>query len=134
MCDLQERNQVLLVLCSVATSCLTLCDSVVCSTSGFCPSLPPGVCSNSCPSSHPLLPPSPPAVSLDCWEAVGQQRELRSVLCDNLEGWNGGLAGGARGTRPKIYIYIYICIYIYIYIYTHTHTHTHIYIYIYIYI
>ena len=34
---------------SVAKSCPTLCSPMDCSTSGFCPSLSPRVCSNSCP-------------------------------------------------------------------------------------
>jgi len=46
--------------CSVARSWLTLCDPMDCSTPGFppCPSLSPGVCSNSCPLSqwcHPTI-------------------------------------------------------------------------------
>ena len=54
--------------CSVTQLCLTLCNSMDCSTPGFPVSSPfPGVCSNSCPltddaiqPSHPLSPPSPP--------------------------------------------------------------------------
>ena len=39
--------------CSVAQLCLTLCDPMNCGTPGFpVPSLSPGVCSNSCPSSQ----------------------------------------------------------------------------------
>ena len=41
---------------SVTQACPTLCDPVDYSTPGFCPSLTPGACSNSCPSSwwcHP---------------------------------------------------------------------------------
>ena len=46
--------------CSVARLWLTLCDPMDCSTPGFppCPSLSPGVCSNSCPLSqwcHPTI-------------------------------------------------------------------------------
>ena len=44
---------------SVAQSCLTLCDTMDCSTPGFpCPSPTPGAYSNSCPShwwSHPTI-------------------------------------------------------------------------------
>ena len=58
--------------CSVAKSCLTLCDPMDCSTPGFpCPSLSPGVCSNSCPLSrwcHPTIlssvSPCPSALNL----------------------------------------------------------------------
>ena len=35
------------------------------------------------------------------WQLVGaavQHRELSSVLCDDLEGWDGG-EGGSRGRR-----------------------------------
>ena len=39
--------------CFVAKLCLTLCDPMYCSTRGFCPSLSPGVCSNSCLTSWP---------------------------------------------------------------------------------
>ena len=44
--------------CSIAKSCLTLCNSMRCSTPGFSPSLSPRVCSNSCPLSqccHPTV-------------------------------------------------------------------------------
>ena len=44
--------------CSVAKSGPTLCDPMNCSMPGFCPSLSPGVCSNSCPLSqwcHPNI-------------------------------------------------------------------------------
>ena len=58
--------------CSVAQSCPVLCDSMGCITPGFpCPSISPGVSSNSCPlsqrchpPSHPLLCPSPPTFNL----------------------------------------------------------------------
>ena len=43
---------------SVAKSCPTLCSPMDCSTSGFCPSLSPRVCSNSCPLGwwcHPII-------------------------------------------------------------------------------
>ena len=56
-----------------------------------------------------------------------QHREPSLVLCDDLEGWDGGSGGrlGKEGTfvvvwqKPiqhciKLYIYIYIHIYIYI--------------------
>ena len=40
------------ICCSVPSSCPTLCDPMDCSMPGFpCPSLSPGVCSNSCPLS-----------------------------------------------------------------------------------
>ena len=45
------------------------------------------------------------------------------MLCDDLEGWDGGEVGG-RLKREGIYM----CVYIYIYTHTHTYTHTHIYI------
>ena len=38
--------------CSVTKSCPTLCDHMDCSTLGLCPSLSPGVCSNSYPLSQ----------------------------------------------------------------------------------
>ena len=46
--------------CSVAQSCLTLCNPMDCSMPGFppCPSPSPGACSNSCPLSrwcHPTI-------------------------------------------------------------------------------
>ena len=44
--------------CSVAQSCLTLCERMDCSTPGSPPSLSPGVCSTSCPLSwwcHPTI-------------------------------------------------------------------------------
>ena len=42
------------------------------------------------------------------WEAAVSCRELSSVLCDDLEGWDGAGIGG-MGERPKregIYAYI----------------------------
>ena len=42
--------------CSVTKSFLTLCNPMNCSTSDFCPSLSPWVCSNSCPLSHLFHP------------------------------------------------------------------------------
>ena len=43
------------------------------------------------------------------WEAAAQHREISSVLCDHLEGWDkkGGSEGDARGKR---YGNICICI------------------------
>ena len=48
---------------------------------------------------HPH-PPRPPTV---------HRRELSSVLCDDLQGWDG--EGGRGAQREGIYIYIYVCIY-----------------------
>ena len=43
------------------------------------------------------------------WEAVAQHREVSSMLCDHLEGWDrdGGREGDARGKR---YGNICVCI------------------------
>ena len=52
---------------SIAQSCSTLHDPMDCSKPGFCPSLSPGVCSNSCPLSwwcHPTNLPSAAPFSL----------------------------------------------------------------------
>ena len=49
------------------------------------------------------------------WEYAVQGKELNSVFCGDLDGWDGG--GWEGGLRARIYIYIYI--------HTHTHTHTH---------
>ena len=55
------------------------------------------------------------------------------MLCDDLDGWNGGW--WEEGSRERGYIYIYdTYIYIYIYIYTHIYTYIYICIYIHIYI
>ena len=47
------------ICCSASQSCLTLCDPMDCNMPDFpCPSLSPGVCSNSCPLSrwcHPTI-------------------------------------------------------------------------------
>ena len=51
------------------------------------------------------------------WLSTAQHKELNSVLCDDLEGLDGGKVGG-RLKREGIYIYIYI----------HTHTYTHTYL------
>ena len=40
----------------------------------------------------------------DKWEADGQPRELSLVLCDDLEGWDGGSGGGGRLRREGIYV------------------------------
>ena len=42
--------------CSVAKSCLTLCNHILCHARLICPSLSPGVCSNSCPLSQLCYP------------------------------------------------------------------------------
>ena len=44
-----------------------------------------------------------------CWEAAAWHREISSVLCDHLDGWDreGGREGDARGER---YGDICICI------------------------
>ena len=44
-----------------------------------------------------------------CWEAAAWHREIGSVLCDHLDGWDreGGREGDARGER---YGDICICI------------------------
>ena len=57
---LDSHSVGLLWSCSVAQSCLTLCDPMDCSTPGspVLPSPSPGVCSNSCPLSlwcHPAI-------------------------------------------------------------------------------
>ena len=38
------------------------------------------------------------------WEVAVQHKELSLVLCDDLEGWDGGWAGGSRG-RGYMYMY-----------------------------
>ena len=53
------------------------------------------------------------------WEAAVEHRELNSVLCDDLEGRDGGMGGREVQEAGDIYIYIHI--------HTHTHTHTHTY-------
>ena len=89
---------------SIAQSCSTLHDPMDCSKPGFCPSLSPGVCSNSCPLSWwchptylPLLPLSPCALSLSqhqglfqCLASSGQSigtSTSASVLPKNIQGW-----------------------------------------------
>ena len=53
------------------------------------------------------------------WGAAVQQRELSLMLCDDLEGWDGGWEGGSRG-RGDVYISIYNHLQItYIYLYIH---------------
>ena len=41
------------------------------------------------------------------WEAAAQNREINSMLCDNLEGWNreGGTEAQEEGDMG-IYVYI----------------------------
>ena len=38
------------------------------------------------------------------WEAAVQHREISSVLCGDLDGWDGGWEGGPRG-RGYVYTY-----------------------------
>ena len=64
------------------------------------------------------------------WEAAVEHRELNSVLCDDLEGRDGGMGGREVQEAGDIYIYIYIYIYTHTHIHTHTHTHTHTHIHI----
>ena len=45
------------------------------------------------------------------------------VLCDDLEGWDGGVGG--RSNRERIYIYM--CTHTHTHIYTYTHTYIYIY-------
>ena len=74
--------------CSVTQSCLTLCGPMDCSTPGFPVfSLSPGVCSNSCPlswwsiqPSHPLSPPSPPALYLSQHQVFSIESALGTRL------------------------------------------------------
>ena len=42
------------------------------------------------------------------WEAAAQHREISSVLCDHLEGWDGegGREGDARGKRKGNILYM----------------------------
>ena len=59
------------------------------------------------------------AKTLPCvkWEVAINHRKLSLVLCDNLNGWDGGGVGvevGGRSKRKGIYIHIHI--------YIHTHT------------
>ena len=43
------------------------------------------------------------------WEAAAWHREISSVLCDHLEGWDGegGREGDARGKRNGNILYMY---------------------------
>ena len=41
-----------------------------------------------------------------CKIATGKHRELSSVLCDDLEGWDGVRGEGGRSKREGIYVYI----------------------------
>ena len=95
-----------------------------------CPSLSPGVCSNSCPSgrwchptNYPLSPPSPPALNLSLPQGLFQ--------------WVGSLI-----RWPKYWSFSFSIsppneclglisssiVYIPLVLYTHTHTHTHTYL------
>ena len=38
------------------------------------------------------------------WEVAVQHREFNSVLCDDLEGWDGRCKGGLRGRGLCIHI------------------------------
>ena len=40
------------------------------------------------------------------WEAAVWHRELSSVLCDDLEGWDGG--SGGRFKREGVYVYMWL--------------------------
>jgi len=40
------------------------------------------------------------------WEADVQYRELSSIVCDDLEGWDG-MGAGRRFRREGIYMYTY---------------------------
>ena len=39
------------------------------------------------------------------WEAATEHKNLNSVLCDDLESWDGGGVGG-RSKREGIYVHI----------------------------
>ena len=67
--------------CSVAQSCLTLCDPMDGSTPGFLPSLSPGVCSNSCPLSRRCHPTSSP---LRVFSKFFQWLSSCLLLCSSL--------------------------------------------------
>ena len=89
----------------VSKLCPTLCDPMDCSMPVPCPSLSPRVCLNSChwvsdaiQPSHPLLPPSPPALNLFpasrffpmnwLYTSGGQSvGASASVLPVNIQGW-----------------------------------------------
>ena len=40
------------------------------------------------------------------WEVVVKHKELSSVLCDDLAGWDGEWRVGGRSKREGIYVYI----------------------------
>ena len=40
------------------------------------------------------------------WEAAGDHRELSSMLCGDLEGWDGNEGVGGRLKREEIYVYL----------------------------
>jgi len=46
--------------------------------------------------------------SLPCVKdiASGKHRELRLVLCDDLQGWDRSRGAGGRLKREKIYVYM----------------------------
>ena len=76
--------------CSVAQSCLTLCDLVDCSTPGFHPSLSPGVYSDSRPSSqwcHPAISSSVTPFSF-CPQSVMWIKGGKGIRRDQ-EGYHG---------------------------------------------
>ena len=85
----QEQNDLANYCChSVTESCLTLSDTVDCTTSASCPSLSPGACSNSCPLCqwcHPIISSSsPPALVLSqhqgLFQWVGSSHQMAEVL------------------------------------------------------
>ena len=105
ICSIREafgiwNSEIKTVMVFQLPSCVWLCNPHgVQHTRLPCPSLSPGVCSNSCPScrwyhslSHPLSSPSPPALNLSqhqCLLASGSQsiEASASVLPMNIQGW-----------------------------------------------
>ena len=52
---------------------------------------------------------------------VVEPRQLSSLLCDELAGWDGEVAG--RSKREGIYVHIWLYIYMYTYMYTYDCVH-----------
>ena len=48
-----------------------------------------------------------------------KHRELRSVLCDDLDGWDG--VGSWEGNPRRMFIYIHVHTYMYMHIYVYIH-------------